>query len=100
MTGQERVYLNGAVLGMTKAEIAEMILELDISQFVEKTYQMRYVFFHRDSHGNNENMDFAPRLCFTRTAANDENQSLWNLREWGHLRLPEPTVREVRQVSR
>lgn len=76
-------------------QCSHAVMNLDVSQFAEGTYMMRYVFFCRDCIGNSDDVDFAYGLCFTRATIEKENALVWDARNWGHIMLPVPTVSEV-----
>lgn len=82
-----------------KGEIAQVTLELDASQLVEAQYKMKYVFFYRDSVGNNVDIDFARGLCFSISELNAEEKCVWNARNWGYIHLPPPVVKKMEVLT-
>lgn len=80
-----------------KDDAVEVTLQLDTSMLAEAVYKMRLVFFYKDSVGNNEDIDFAQGLCFTKAAVTEESNIQWRVRHWGYFCLPEPVVQSVQK---
>ena len=75
-----------------KDEIAEIDIKLDISMLVESSYKLKYNFFVRDQSGNNDSIDFARGLCFTKISSNTDNPIVWSTRAWGYVCFPTPEI--------
>ena len=79
-----------------QGEDVETTLELDISMIMDATYKVRMTFFYSDEVGNNVNVDHVNGICFVKTTLNEADKIVWNVRKWGHFKLPEPIVREIK----
>ena len=78
-----------------KDEEGKLLVKLDISQLMESSYGIRYSFFYKDDVGNNIDIDWAKGLNFSKVNTGTEDGVVWNLKNWGHIHLPDPTVMEV-----
>ena len=72
--------------------IAQYTFKLDISQLMDATYKLRYTFFLRDEFGNYINVDFARGMCFTKVTLNEKEKIVWDTKQWGCIRLPDPEI--------
>lgn len=75
-----------------KDEMAELILELDLSRFTEATYRMNYTFFLNDDFGNSHDIDFSHGLCFEKYISDSIGRLNWNYKSWGYINLPSPKI--------
>lgn len=73
-------------------DIVDLVLKLDVSGFMESTYRMKYTFFNKDVMGNNQDIDFVRGLCFEKSMMNAEIKMNWNVKNWGHIHLPNPQI--------
>lgn len=78
-----------------KDSVADAIFELDISEFMDSTYKMRYTFFHKNSAGSNQDIGYADGLCFEKNTDDSTIKLQWNVNNWGHIHLPNPKVISV-----
>ena len=76
----------------SKGDIAEISVRLSIAPLAEASYKLRYNFFVRDRSGNNDSIDFAIGLCFTKVCSHAENTIVWSTRAWGYVCLPSPEI--------
>ena len=79
-----------------KDNIVELLVELDISLFMDATYRMVYTFFHKDDFGNNKDLDCVRGLCFEKTTVNMEHKWIWRPKFWGYIQLPSPIIIHLR----
>lgn len=82
-----------------KHEFAQATFELDVSPFMDASYKMRYTFFWRDQSGHSVDIGFANGLHFTKSTLNAKQKIVWNIKNWGHLCLPQPSIRSLTRVS-
>ncbi len=75
-----------------KDRIADAIFELDISEFMDATYKMRYTFFHKNGAGSNQDIGYADGLCFVKNTDESAVKLQWNIEKWGHIHLPSPRI--------
>ncbi len=75
-----------------KDEITQKTFKLDVSQLMDATYKMRYTFFLCDEFGNYSNIDYARGMCFTKTTMNETEKIVWDTKQWGYIRLPNPEI--------
>ena len=79
-----------------KDECVQVDVEMDTSSLAGATYKLRFNFFHRDTSGNYNNIDFAQGLCFTKTTIDDRSAIVWDSRNWGFVEFPAPRVLMVK----
>ncbi|MGO5048688.1 ABC transporter ATP-binding protein [Dysosmobacter sp. Sow4_B12] len=75
-------------------EHGSFLLELDISQLAEASYQMIYTFFSRSELGGNQDLDCVDGLCFDIANVKKSEKLLWRPKYWGYIRMPSPKVIE------
>lgn len=78
-----------------KDENGRLLVKLDVSQLTESSYGIRYSFFYKDRSGNNVNIDWARGLNFVKANMGSEDGLVWDLKNWGHIHLPDPVIMEV-----
>ena len=78
-----------------KDEVAQITLQLDISQLMDSRYKMRCTFFYVDSMGNYVNIDFVRGLCFIKTTLNSSEKIDWDIKRWGYVHMPDPTIEKI-----
>ena len=76
----------------SKGDIAEISVRLNILPLAEASYRLKYNFFVRDHSGNNDSIDFARGLCFTKVCSHTDNPIVWSTRAWGYVCLPSPEI--------
>ena len=91
--GQATYVLHDLYSGKAKQKVV-CDIELNISQFMTAHYKMIYTFFYKGKTGGNQDVGWAPGLCFEVLPATygDENELAWKHRQWGYIRMPEPKV--------
>ena len=77
-------------------ETVEMELELDTSMLMDGEYKTFYTFFDKDAQGNNLDIEWNPGLCFHKTTITAQESWVWQTKAWGHIRLPDPKIVELR----
>ena len=75
--------------------VAEAIFSLDISQFMDATYKMRYTFFNKNETGSNQDIEHAEGLCFEKNTDDSRVKLVWNVNNWGHIHMPNPMILSV-----
>ena len=65
-------------------------LELDTTMLIPGQYTTIYTLFQKDSKGNNVNLDNVNGLSFE--MIQDEDDIIWDERNWGNVRLPDLIV--------
>ena len=68
-------------------------LELDATMLIPGQYTTIYTLFQKDSKGNNMNLDNVNGLSFE--IIQDENDIVWDERNWGNIRLPDIMIKSA-----
>ena len=82
-----------------QGEKMSMLVELDISQFMDASYQTIYTFFKKDAFGNSMNLEGAQGLCFEKTTVDAIQKWKWNPKTWGYLKMPSPRIIHMNQTE-
>ena len=85
-------YMLNDIYSGPKGEISEATLQLDSTLLMEAKYRMRYVFFIRDSLGENVNIGYADGLSLSKLSENSPDPIIWDAQHWGFIRMPPPKV--------
>ena len=76
-----------------KGARSEVTLELDTSSLMDAKYRTRYVFFYKDSTGENINVGYAEGLNFSKVSIHTPEPIEWDTKHWGFIRMPPPKIR-------
>ncbi len=79
-----------------KGDKAELLLQLDTKEFMDATYKMRYTFFEKNDFGVGISIDWIDGLCFTKKRENAGSELVWNVKQWGYLRMPSPKIVSIK----
>lgn len=74
-------------------------ISLNISALKEASYKMVYVFFEKDEHGNNKDLDIVFGLHFKKTDIDNTEKMIWNTKNWGYIELPTPDINKISLVD-
>ena len=77
----------------------DLIAELDISRLISAEYQIKIVFFEKDSVGNNVDVGFGRDIYFKKTSNGNEVPMIWNANRWGYIIQPSPRIIELNEIT-